>query len=149
MFSFPKWDSGLVARGPPSPWSAGIIDLGGISKLILEAQSLRGKILVSKNLVAAIEEPSPKTDALPPAHRHDLDDDRANAPVNARLDVTSRCEQEHNLRPRIPSWTDGESRRVPSRPGALTRRVNRIKGPKAITTKDTKVHEGIFQGFPS
>ena len=97
----------------PPPWSAGISSLAGIGKLILETQSLRGKILVSKNLVAAIEQPSPKAGALPPAHRHDLDDDRANAPVNARLDVTSRCEQEHNLRPTV-SVLGGTSENSPA-----------------------------------
>src|SRR6266576_7038565 len=65
IFSFPKWDSVLVARGTPPPWSAGIISLAGIGKLILETQSLRGKILVSKNLVPCSEEQSSKTGCSP------------------------------------------------------------------------------------
>jgi hypothetical protein len=46
---------------PPPPGFAGISSLAGISELILETQSLRGKILVSKNLAPPMEEWSSET----------------------------------------------------------------------------------------
>ena len=44
---------------------------------------------------------------------------------------------------------DGEKQKTSSfGPRCFTRRVYREKGQKAITTKDTKVQEGVFLGFP-
>jgi hypothetical protein len=78
---------------------SGIIEIAGNRKLNLGAQSLAGKILMSKNLAFALEVPTQAkielewttrqngTDALS-AHRHGLDDDRAIAGLCARSDVT-------------------------------------------------------------
>ena len=63
-FEFPETGLALSAPGvPPSPWSTGIIDLAGNGKLILEAQPLRGKILVSKNLEPGWKNRVPKREA--------------------------------------------------------------------------------------
>lgn len=93
---------------PPPPGSIGIMDLGENPKLNLGAQSLRGKIFVSKSLAA----PHRRTefhDGTPrvSARRHDLDhDDDPIVAVNARSDVTQGCAKRKRLKapnPNVPS----------------------------------------------
>ena len=64
IFSLRNSENGTACSSggyPPPPRISGIIELAGNRKLNLAPQSLRGKILVSKNLVAAAEEQGFKT----------------------------------------------------------------------------------------
>jgi hypothetical protein len=110
---FPKWEWRGSIRGAPSPRSTGIMDIGGNPKLNLGAQSLRGKILVSKNLASAhrgteFHYGTIRISTYRHGFEHDLDhDDDPMVAVNARSDVTRACGNKNRKRPvcvpRFPS----------------------------------------------
>jgi hypothetical protein len=97
---------GTFGVSPLPPRSIGINVVAENCELVHGAQSLAGKILVSKNFEADVLGSNSRigTDVVS-AHRLGLDDDRAIGIVEARLDVTGECGKN---RPRLLGLAEQE-----------------------------------------
>lgn len=85
----PNWDGCFDLGVPPSPRFSRIIELGEKFEKIYGAQSVAGKILISKSLGARNSRTKFQNGTNARfAHRHGLDHDCAFGKADARLDVT-------------------------------------------------------------